>query len=44
MNNYDFIDPAELLEHERDLILREAGDLPGEQIIEYLPEGLLDEF
>jgi hypothetical protein len=44
MNNYEFTDPAELLEHERESILREAGDLPSEQIIEYLPEGLLDDF
>lgn len=44
MNNYDFTDPAELLEHERANILRDAGELPSEQIIEYLPEDLLDEF
>lgn len=44
MINYDFTDPADLLEHERVNILREAGELPAEQIVEHIPEEWLNEF
>jgi len=44
MINYDFSDPAELLEQDRVNILREAGELPAEQIVEHIPEEWFDEF